>query len=92
MMTSVQTVRLQFVLNNQRSTGLILCIEPWARDVHVGPRSSATIECHAVDPTISISIGLEEEHYLSLNDVGDSVSVRCDGKEYLIGDAEGNAR
>jgi hypothetical protein len=92
MTAAPQTVQVQFVLHNNSSDHFVLCIEPWARDIQLGPRSSASIECHAVDPKVPIYIGLEEVNYISLNDVGDSVRVRCDGKEYLIGDVERNAR
>ena len=80
-------VRLQFIVRNDRDTAAILCIEPWAYDIPMSGKTSATVICGAVDPATPIYLVLQDE-YLIVNDCGDHVRVLYDGQEHRYGDAE----
>ena len=79
--------RVEFVVSNDRDQPVTLIIEPWAEEFPMRPKTEASVVCETFDVTIPVFVQVTDD-YIILNDIGDDVCVRYDGRERVVGEVD----
>lgn len=80
-------VCIEFIVSNGCDRPMTLFVEPWAQEFPMRRHTEATVICESFDPAIRAYLEVTND-YIILNNIGDDVRVRYDGRERLVGEVD----
>lgn len=81
-------VRIEFVVSNGCDRPVTLFIEPWAEAFQMRRKSEAIVVCDSFDPARPAYFEVTDDGLIILQELGDDVRVRYDGRERRVGEVD----